>query len=431
MLHRAGRSGGRGVTIIMLVVSLAGWSYPIRNRPAENSASSPVVAVQPWGTTSEGILHDTRRATPAPVPTLTPTPTQAPMRFSTQSPIPTVQPVAGQPCPAGSHDPSKWHPLIDPVTGCHFNHEHKDNPHDLDDVFGPVETHLRGYSVGLPWQTGLTGTEENRYKHESYGWLVLRNLPPSNSRSQNGAEKNSKDVAFVKNIRVQVHGDLHAGGAATRFHSVWIEAQVCYRANPNDCGIVGFGGHLDYGELRVDGVWVPLPNDPRAYAGLTPPAPERQVDNLIAKRSHSATSHSVRWIGRFAGAVGPIAYAGIAHETKDSWQPIDPADPGAVQLTCPDFECEDNNSTARLDFFILRPRQTPPVTADSRINFKGYTDRFLNVVEDCREPGPDCVPLVFENFPNLREISLQNGGPDSFREYDTSPPGKHWIEYPN
>lgn len=409
----------RGFAVLLIVVSLAGWSDPGHTRAVDDVVSPPTAVSQPLSVNNWDTSPGTRSATSFPV------------RLSTRSPVPAGRPLAGQPCPADYHDASKWHALIDQVTGCHFNHEHKDNPHDLNDVFGPVEKHLRGYSVGLPWQTGSTGTEENRHKHESYGWFVLRNLPPGQSRSQNGARNNTNNVAFIRNIRVQVHGDLHAGGAASRFHSVWVEAQVCYRAARNDCGIVRFGGHLDYGELRVDGVWVPLPNDPRAYAGLTAPAPEREVDNFIAKRSHSATSHTVRWIGRFNNTSGPITYGGIAHETKDSWQPINPSQPDEVRLTCPDYQCEYNNSTARLDFFIIRPRHEPQAGPDFRINFRGYTDRHLNVVEDCWAPGPDCVPLVFENFPNLREISLRKGGPGSLREYDTSPPGKYWIEYPN
>ncbi|MCZ7572020.1 MAG: hypothetical protein M5U01_26005 [Ardenticatenaceae bacterium] len=327
--------------------------------------------------------------------------------------------VVGRPCPARYHDPTRWHPLIDPATGCHFNHEHKDNPHVLDDVFGPVETYLGGYSISHPWQTGPTGTEENHHKHESYAWLVLRDLPPSASRSQNGAIDDKSDVAFVKNIRVQVHSDMHAGGVGTRFHSVWIEVQVCYRTDPNDCGIARFGGHQDYGELRVDGVWVPLPGDPDP----------KDIDRLIASRNHSSTNHTVAWVGRFNDANGPIAYAGVRHSTKDAWQTIDPLNPLALNLTCPDFQCAMNGSTARLDFFIIRPRHLKTGDRFARLNFRGYADRNLRAVTGCTALGPDCIPLVLENFPNLRMVQFRNSG--VWREYDSSPPGQHWIEYPN
>ncbi|HBY94963.1 MAG: hypothetical protein M5U01_18985 [Ardenticatenaceae bacterium] len=325
----------------------------------------------------------------------------------------------GQPCPADYHDPTRWHPLIDPETRCHFNHEHKDDPRLLDDVFGPVETYLEGYSISYPWQTGPTGTEENDHKHESYGWLVLRDLPPSASRSQNGARDDSSDVAFVKHIRVQVHADMHAGGVGTRFHSTWIEVMVCYRADPNDCGIARFGGHEDYGELRVDGVWVPLPGDP-------PPA---EIDRLVSSRNHSSTNNTVAWVGRFNDTDGPITYTGVRHSTKDAWQPIDPTNPLLLNLSCPDFQCEMNGSTARLDYSILRLRTLDTTNPLARINFRGYSDRNLHEVKDCPTLGPDCIPLILENFPNLRVIELRNSG--DWHEYDTSPLGQHWIRYPN
>lgn len=325
----------------------------------------------------------------------------------------------GQPCPADYHDPTKWHPLIDPESGCHFNHEHKDDPRILDDVFGPVETYLDGYSISHPFQTGATGTEENHHKHESYGWLVLRDLPPSASESQNGVEGDKSDVAFVKHIRAQVHADMHAGGVGSRFHSTWIEVMVCYRASPEDCGIARFGGHQDYGELRVDGVWVPLPGDPD---------PE-DIDRFISARSHSSTNNTVAWVGRFTPTSRPISYAGVRHSTKDAWQPIDPANPLALNLTCADFRCEMNGSTARLDYFILRPRSLDTPDPAARINFRGYVDRNLDEVGDCPTLGPDCIPLILENFPNLRVVEMQNRG--EWHEYDTSPPGQYWIKYPN
>src|SRR3990167_1425085 len=103
--------------------------------------------------------------TPVP-PTSTPVPAPATL---TATPEGTVLPYAGAPlCPI--HNDREWHALWDYDQGCHYNHEHKDNPHDLDDVFGTQIYEIAGGSISYPWQT----PNENLNKHNSYGWIVRR-----------------------------------------------------------------------------------------------------------------------------------------------------------------------------------------------------------------------------------------------------------------
>jgi hypothetical protein len=330
-------------------------------------------------------------------------------------------------CPPEQHDPNEWHSLVDRESQCHYNHEHKDDPHLLDDVFGTQVYEWAGGSVSYPWQTG-DGHGENEHKHETYGWIVLRDMPPEASESEDGIVSGT-DTGFIKHFRMQGHFDLHAMGAPTRFHSAYIEVMVCYKARPDDCGIARFGGHVDYGELRVDGNWIPLPDDPDEYDGVDPPAvPEKDYDNLIDKRAHSTEDNRVGWIGRFihfGGEVTPVSYAGPNHRTMDAFGPINPDNIHEVILTDPAVY---NNSTHGLDFFVMRMRDWM-ADENGRINWFGYATRYgLEANPACTEPGLDCVPVSFENVPAMRGIFIQ---PREIKEYDTSPPGVSWIEYPN
>lgn len=86
----------------------------------------------------------TATATPTPTRTPTPTATNTPTALPTNTPTPTPTPgneppVAGQTCPAWLHAQQTttgpdgqtyptWHPPTDPVSGCHYRHEHGNDP---------------------------------------------------------------------------------------------------------------------------------------------------------------------------------------------------------------------------------------------------------------------------------------------------------------
>lgn len=328
-------------------------------------------------------------------------------------------------CMEAQHNAREWHGLMNSEEECHYDHEHKDNPHLLDDVFGTQLYEWAGGSISYPWQTG-DGHGENEHKHEAYGWIVMRDLPPSMSSSEAGTPAGP---GFIKHLRIQGHFDLNVTGAPTRFHSSYIEVMVCYKAHPTDCGIARYGGHQDYGELRVDGNWIPLPDDPEAYDGVEPPAvPENDYDPLLEKREHTSETNRVAWLGRFhylGGEEVPINYTGFNHRTMDAFGPVNPANLSEIILTDPAVY---NNSTHGLDFFILRMRHHM-AGANGRMNWSGYATRFgLDANPACTEVGLDCVPISLENVPAVRSVNIQ---PRLIKEYDVSPEGVSWIEYPN
>jgi hypothetical protein len=68
--------------------------------------------------------------------------------------------LSGQPCPTSMHHASRWHPPVDPRTGCTYGHEHGDAP--------PAWVQSAGYSVGFDHAGGFhgnTSVAENTTKH--------------------------------------------------------------------------------------------------------------------------------------------------------------------------------------------------------------------------------------------------------------------------
>ena len=300
-----------------------------------------------------------------------------------------------------------FHALWNEVDGCHYSHEHKDNPRDVDDIFGTGFYDIAGGEISYPWLTG-NGTENNLFpagKHEGYGYIVRRDLGGS-----------------ITDFRLEEHHIFAPPGATTRFHSFYLEARI---RNPD--GSIGFvltGGRSDFCKLQMstsDGidVHIPLPSD-------------CSLDNtFISRRLHDLTNPGVSWYGgRADNAHGLVSFS---IRTSDAFAPINPNDPFELNLFCPALDCANNGSILQLlDLSISIPGGSGGINFDSDFdgifNFSGYTDRHGTAVLGCTEPGVDCVPL---ELINVHAFTLFSLGELDAREYDISPPGKFWIEYPN
>jgi len=106
-------------------------------------------------------------------PALTPTP-QPPT--ATPEPDGDVEPYADAPlCP--SHDDRAFHTLWDAERGCHYDHEHGDNPHDVDHIFGTEFYDWAGGEISYPWQT----PDENGVLFALRRWLC-EGLPRAGTR---------------------------------------------------------------------------------------------------------------------------------------------------------------------------------------------------------------------------------------------------------
>ena len=311
--------------------------------------------------------------------------------------------------------------------GCHYNHEHKHNPHEVDDIFGPPGAWFGGDEISYPWQTfaGANGNApqwsgnpadlENVAKHAGYGWIVRRDIPP------HGGD------AWIKDFRLQYHAISAPPGTLTRFHSFSLEAQICDRNE--QCGLIRRGGWLDFGNLQVSRAGVVALD---GEADAVDDQARRRVHFFYeqpAQRAKAVNKAEFFWYGRNQPTNPPFSVPiplVIAIATGDAWANVDPANPETLNLFCPDYQCDKNGSTIEahvIDMTISDP------------DYEGYTDRYGRAVSGCTQVSLDCIPIIIEHAPvarvqhrDDRDLGLSSAGSQDF---DISPAGEWWITYPN
>jgi hypothetical protein len=337
----------------------------------------------------------------------------------------TARAVAG--IPLCAHDPTIWHGLVernpDGSIVCTYGHEHKDNPHDLDDKLGP----LRYGEISHPWET----FQENLNKHPVYSWYVVRDAPCVTPRGS---------YSF-SDIRMQAHADGHRG-ALTRFHSYSAEALACSTLDPAYQGYLRIGGHADFGRLVLDNVTnVSLPSDADSNCGSALRGNSRRLHASMGQ----GEGHNWFWYGSTSNCSLPdggprifqIANMGWAQEDTG---PIDPASPneplrffgtsrrGVVY----------NGSMAEPvhSFAVSIPRAADRLDGveDGRVTWSGYANRYGQAATGCTVPGTDCVPIELRDMLIGEQYQFRasyHGGQFGRREYDVQADGQSLIQYAN
>lgn len=371
----------------------------------------------------------------------TPTATEVP-----STPTPTEPPpVPGDPYPGAPecmvHDPNAWHGVWNAELGCHYDHLHGDNPHDVDDIFGVQAYEWMGGEISYPWQTFSTAGLENDLKHYGYMWVVRHSDEIGTCYSEYGD-------GCVMAFRSLVHFLGSDADAKVRYHSVWTELLVCDEATASVCGIVRHGGWQDTGDLYVDEVLI-----------KDEPLPPYRAPQAV--KLHSSTP--------FATWYPVTAYGRTSVEVGDMWGQVDTStmDINVTFYCAGEPGCEQNASMFQPHVigFGIGQRQVDSAgvlrnqhdlfdaDGDGLASFVGFSDRHGRVlvdgagvpVSDC-EIGLDCVPFQFENIVigmqyQFRGGVLENGDHPSgfngrwpaggYREYDVYFDGvpSGWIEY--
>ena len=326
------------ILIVVLVAAVSAWAQSfnlslVGGDNAEIACDGRGVQVQRLSRTAVNVVCSGPSSDPQPTPSAEPTnppaptatspapePTNPPPAPTTPPPAPTspppppggnIQPFAGAPACEEigvAHDNRAWHGIWNYDFGCHWDHEHKQNPHLVDAIFGTEYYALAGGELSYPWQTYAGAGEafeayvegtalENSGKHQGYAWHQFTN----------GLEICDQSLLLgsqcFDSFRVQTHqigGEL---GALTRFHSVYTEGIACSpegaakmqfnngaygrtiggqfypltRDNINrfpaefaGCGFGSGGGWLDFGRLNWPerGVLQPLPTDNPQFANF-------------------------------------------------------------------------------------------------------------------------------------------------------------------
>ena len=331
-------------------------------------------------------------------------------------------PFPGAPlCPdiGGAHDHSLFHTLWDDKRGCHYDHEHGQNPFtpDVAAAFPDFDLQALLGGVGLG-HTNPSGPMENTHKHGGFKWQVQLAHP-------NGCAGHEGSTIGVDSSVIQYHafGDYSVEFEA-RIHSAVALLRQCLTDNPTDYGYVYLVQHVDYGQ-RVSGyqgIVLPYPDEPQpSYKsgaapyftidciGTTCESKTPTRDLILARDSNASTT----WTsdpGKLHGSGSHLFE--LLFRARDTYQVLDRDDltyPFTFVWLCSQdggvtysalAGCRYNNSTTR----VHEINGTIPAEWDNmegfdsdprngRITAEGYVTRFGELNLSCTAAGPDCHPI--------------------------------------
>lgn len=360
-------------------------------------------------------------ATRVPV-TLLPTTTVVPTMTGVPTPLPpTMAPALIEGVPVCPHDATRWHGTVEPpgATGsairCAYGHTHMDDPSVLDSVLPPWPF---AQTISYPHET----FSENAEKHSAYKYAVMNN-PQCLSNGPNANVANADDGRLtLQYVRFQYHGDGHKG-AMTRFHSFYVQAQLCDPQNPSYHPYVQLGGHMDTGPLILEGfghLAVPADTQPPVLTG-------ESFAGCCARKLHGIPTiprYDYTWYFSY-GSTALVGFGGGLR--NEDFGPVDPQAPNSPIL----FYGPDNNQSYQERFHIASFYAAQPESS-------GFTDVLGRGRPDCTSANSLCVPYLTRGWtrpgPTEYRADVQGApGGDTIGEYDVRSPvtGNSLLKYPN
>jgi hypothetical protein len=334
----------------------------------------------------------------------------------------TVLPYPDAPlCPDSGeiHDNSLFHTLWDSTRGCHYDHEHGQNPFtpEVAATFPVFDLRALVGGVGVG-HTNPSSPMENTHKHGGFKWQVT--IPHPNGCA--GHEGSSTGVD-ASTIQYHAFGD-YSIEFESRVHSVAALMRQCTVENPTDYGYVYLVQHVDYGQ-RVSGYQgsiFPYPDNPQpSYDSADAPyftidcigatceskTPTREL--ILASDANTSTT----WTSdpRHLAGSGSHLFE-LLFRARDTYQVLDRGDvehPFHFVWLCSNDEgltyvampgCRYNNSTTT----VHEINGTIPGEWDNlsgfdtdarvgRITADGYVTRFGELNTSCTASAPDCHPI--------------------------------------
>jgi hypothetical protein len=317
------------------------------------------------------------------------------------------------------HDNSLFHTLWDGARGCHYDHEHGQDPFTPEVAVAFPDFDLRaligGVGVG---HTNPSSPMENTHKHGGFKWDVTL----SHSGGCVGGEGATVGVDAAV-IQYHSFGDYSIEFEA-RIHSAMALMRQCLESNPTDHGYVFVNQHQDYGQrvAPYQGNILGYPDTPTASydsgmkpyftvecIGGIPPCDKYPTFQFILDRDSSADS---LWVSEPLHLVdsGSRLFA-ILFKVRDTYQVLDWNDqeyPFTFRWLCSSdggqtynpAGCRYNNTTTRVQQVAGEIPESwdnlegfDTDTRVGRITAQGYVTRFGVLNPDCDAPGPDCHPI--------------------------------------
>lgn len=372
----------------------------------------------------------TRTGTPRPAHTATATSTNVPntvLPSATAGGVTAAYPSAPL-CPDSgeNHDNTLFHALWDSARGCHYDHEHGQDPFtaEVAAVFPgfDLKALLGGVGIG---HTNPSSPMENTMKHGGFKWQVATVTPQGCITGFEGG------TIAVKAYALQ----FHAFGRQDVEHEVRNHSSVallafCKSTNPNDIGYMYVTQLQEYG-VRV------MP-----YQGMVLPYPDNFVPPWDGRRGQYFTTecfgadfnindairgnifidcrptfgdvnnNNTIWTSKISGTGARPPGSGLftlLFRGRDNYQRFDGSDlvhPFTWRFVCGGVNytpagCRFNSST----FTIHEVMGNIPAAWDGasldedprpgRVTFQGFVDRFGALITglECQEAGGNCHPI--------------------------------------
>ena len=343
-----------------------------------------------------------------------------------------------------AHDNSLFHTLWDSARGCHYDHEHGQNPFtpEVEATFPGFDLRslLGGVGIG---HTNPSSPMENTHKHGGFKWDVTL----SHSVGCVGGEGYPTGVDAMV-IQYHSFGD-YSIEFESRTHSAVGLLRQCQAGKSTDYGYVFVNQLQDYGQrvAPYQGSVLPYPDAPvPAYEssrapyfsvgcfGSTTPCNKFPTLESFLSREKSATSTWISAPDKLTGS-GSHLFA-LLFRVRDTYQILDDSDqtyPFTFVWLCskdggasysPMPGCPYNNTTTRVhevmgeipvEWDNLAGFDTDP--RDGRITAEGYVSRFGDLNQSCSAPSTDCHPIkLMQAFtgPYLSQFSLVPGEKANF-----------------
>jgi hypothetical protein len=321
------------------------------------------------------------------------------------------------------HDNSLFHTLWDSIRGCHYDHEHGQNPFtpEVAETFPGFDLRALVGGVGVG-HTNPSSPMENTHKHGGFKWDVVL----SHTTGCEGKEGAPTGVdAFV----TQFHGfGNYAIEFDTRIHSAVGLMRQCRVDNPTDFGYIFVNQFQDYGQRTVPyhGLILPYEDSPHPIypAGLKPyffieciggipPCDKYPTRQSFLDRGETNST----WISEPDHLEGSGSRLfGLSFGLRDTYQVLDWRDQeypftfvwmcsSDGGLTYEPAGCRFNNSTTQIVEFAgnipaawdnLAGFDTD--TRVDRITAEGYVTRFGELNLKCTAPSTegDCFPIKMQ-----------------------------------
>jgi hypothetical protein len=361
-----------------------------------------------------------------------PTPNQPPAASPTKDGM-AVAPYPDAPlCPDSgeSHENSLFHTLWDSVRGCHYDHEHGQDPFtpEVAATFPGLDLRALIGGVGVG-HTNPSSPMENTHKHGGFKWNVQL-VHPENCTGFEGATYG----ANASVIQYHAFGDEEIELEA-RVHSTVALVRQCSADNPTDYGYVYVVQFQDYGQrvIPYQGTVVDYPNqpdlayDPRRGPYLTADCVDNVPPTVIQCRGNLEQVQSghfnvvSNWSSKPTGAGGDSVPGSrlftLLFRVRDgyrlfdwndevhpfTWQWLCSSDGGASYNS---VGCRYNNSTTQVheisgeipkEWDNLAGFDTNPTVG--RITAEGYVTHFGDLNIACAAPSSeaDCFPIKMVN----------------------------------